>query len=218
MTGGWKRDYDAPAVVYMVTNSTNGKRYIGVTSKGTGRRLREHFSAAKRSGNGAFYKAIRKHGRGSFTIQILKECPSLRDAYAEEIKSIADLKPEYNSTLGGDGQLGRPLSEEAKRRISLANKGKQFHLGKRHTDATKTLLRQMNSTPEAQARWRQFSRMGPSARSRRVVCLDDGIQFESAASAATHYGVSKSSLIELCRGQKYRKSVGGRRFAYEEAA
>ena len=35
--------------------------------------------------------------------------------------------------------------------------------------------------------------------------------------AARHYGVAKSSVIELCLGKKHRKTVGEKVFKYEEA-
>lgn len=58
------------------------------------------------------------------------------------------------------------------------------------------------------------SAAGPASISRRVVCLEDGMEFPSATACAYHYGVQRSALIELCLGQRNRQTVGGKRFAY----
>ena len=47
-----------------------------------------------------------------------------------------------------------------------------------------------------------------------IVCVDDGLIYESASAASRKYGIAKSALIELCLGQRGRKTVGGRKFEY----
>ena len=208
-----------PAIVYLVTNKVNGKRYIGVTTKAMRRRMAEHFSHAKMGrGNGAFYRAIRKYGRHAFEFSILAHCATGAEALQTEILLIAQLQPEYNSTAGGDGNVGRKMSLEGRRRISEAHKGKQHHLGHPHTEETKRILREASLRQENVAAWRTWSKLGPSSLMRAVVCLDDGKIFESASAAARQYGVARSALIELCLGQRGRKSVGGYHFVYEVAS
>ena len=208
-----------PAIVYLVINKINGKRYIGVTTKPLRRRMVEHFShAQKRHGNGAFYRAIRKYGRDAFEFSILAYCATGTEGLQREMSLIAELQPEYNSTAGGDGNIGREMSLEGRRRISEAKKGKKYHQGHLHSEETKRILREASLRPENMAAWRDWSKLGPASMMRAVVCLDDGKIFESASAAAREYDVAKSAVIELCLGRRGRKSIGGRRFAYEEAA
>src|ERR1700685_758027 len=98
---------NAPAIVYLVTNRLNGKRYIGVTSKRLSIRMSEHFSAAisSWSNNGHFHRAIRKYGKEVFVAKIIFKSKSKSAALRDEIRLIEKLNPEYNSTKGGDGQL-----------------------------------------------------------------------------------------------------------------
>lgn len=57
---------------------------------------------------------------------------------------------------------------------------------------------------------------GPMKKRKKVVCLDDGMFFESATHAAKHYNISVSGIIELCLGKRNRKTIGGLRFRYLE--
>ena len=63
-------------------------------------------------------------------------------------------------------------------------------------------------------KWATFARLGPKAMARRVECVSDGKQYESASAAAREYNVAKSALIELCLGKNYRQTVGGLVFRY----
>lgn len=210
-----RRNLRGPAVVYIVTNLINGNTYIGVTSRDLRKRLAEHFAMALGGrGNGQFYRAIRKYGKAAFGIRVIHECETLGDAKQDEIRLIAELKPQYNSTKGGDGQLGRPFTEEAKKRIGAAHIGTAHH-AMPHSEETRRRLREIGLLPKARAIWAQYAHLGPAASSKRVLCLDDGIVYPSAAAASRAYGVAKSALIELCLGQRGRKTVGGKRFQYE---
>lgn len=211
-----KGDLTRSAIVYIVTNKLNGKRYVGITTQPLRRRLIEHFCHAKKNkNNGAFYRAIRKYGQGAFTAEIVLRCKTCIIATEEEIRLIKELKPEYNSTLGGDGRLGGYLTENGRRRISEANSGKQYRLGMKASKETIDLIRVAQLTDEAKERWQKYSRLGPVAKARKVKCLDDGKTFESASAAASNYNVARSAVIEICLGKKYRKTIGGLKFQYE---
>ncbi len=54
------------------------------------------------------------------------------------------------------------------------------------------------------------------SRSRKVVCIDDGVEFLSASEAARHYSSAKSAVIEMCLGKNGRKTVNGKRFKYTD--
>lgn len=108
------------------------------------------------------------------------------------------------------------LSKEAREKMGDAARGNKYRLGIIHTEETREKLR-----AHGIARidtFRKYAALGPAAMSRRVVCLDDGATFESASAAARHYDVDKSALIELCLGRRGRKTAGGRKFKYIEAA
>ena len=61
--------------VYLITNTINGKRYIGA-SVDVGKRIGQHFTTAARRYNGInnFYTDICIMGRDVFTYELLEEC------------------------------------------------------------------------------------------------------------------------------------------------
>lgn len=217
------RNQLGPAVVYLVTNAVNGNTYVGVTSRALALRLREHFTAAlSGKGNGRFYRAIRRYGVAVFSISEIHVCQTLGDAKQDEIRMIALLKPPYNSTKGGDGQLGREMSDETRRKIGAVHKGNTYRKGATHTSEVRERLRHLGFEPEAQARFRQYAHLGPKASSKPVICLDDGAVFESASAAARAYGLDNSLIVEVCLRDTRRVAAGGKIFryvgGYEDAA
>jgi len=203
-------------LLYLATNRVNGKRYIGVTSVDLGLRRRWHVGYASKAGSiAAFPAAIREHGIESFEFTVIGTVTTREAAIAEEVRLIGEMKPEYNSTRGGDGPIGRIMSDEMRKKIGDSKRGNIYNLGKERSDATKERLRVIGV--EFRDEWLKRSHLGPEAISRSVKCLDDGTIYPSASAAARAYGVARSALIELCLGKRGRKTVGGHRFQYVEA-
>lgn len=119
--------------VYAHTNLENGKRYIGITSQTPESRWK---SGHGYTHNPYFYNAILKYEWNSFSHDILLSGLSEREAKIKEIELI-DLYHTnnelygYNLTKGGDGALGRKVSNETKEKIRMAHKGFT------HTDVAK---------------------------------------------------------------------------------
>lgn len=201
--------------VYLATNDVNGHRYIGVTGKTVARRKSEHKYCAERlNAKTPFHRAIRKYGFEAFGFEILSRWKTRADAIQGEISAIAELRPEYNRTLGGDGNLGRIMSEESRKRIGDSKRGNTYREGILHTDATKKRIGE--ASLKYSKEWAARRHQGPEASSRPVICLDDGLTFVSASAAARHYNIPKSGIIELCLGKRGRKTIGKRRFQYVE--
>jgi group I intron endonuclease len=103
--------------LYKITNSLNGKTYIGFTSRSLLTRWKEHVRHAKKhANNGHFYRAIRKYGQDVFLMELLETFKTPNEAKEAEILFIAKMKPEYNSTKGGDGSPGHFVSEESRKK------------------------------------------------------------------------------------------------------
>lgn len=111
-------------IVYTAVNKTNGKFYVGVTTRGINHRKRAHFSEARRGRRGKFYAAIRKYGEDTFIFSAIAECRTYKAALARERELIEALRPEYNSTLGGEGALGYRHPPEVIKRIADLRRGK----------------------------------------------------------------------------------------------
>ena len=124
--------------IYKVTNTVNGKAYIGQTiHDAEKRRIRDHLTGNV-SGSRLVKRAIEKYGKDAFTYEILHDGIIPEFLNALEIEAIAKfntIAPHgYNLTTGGEG--GSP-SEETCRKISEANKGENHPMyGKKHSEET----------------------------------------------------------------------------------
>lgn len=98
--------------------SPSGKVYIGITSNvlvrwsGNGRRYTTY--------NSIFKKAIKKYGWQAIQHKVLQEDLSFEEATKLERELVAHYKAmnlSYNITDGGEGTLGRKVSEETRRKM-----------------------------------------------------------------------------------------------------
>ena len=99
-------------IIYKHTNKINNKSYIGLTCQDPKLRWR--------NGKGykpcvKFYNAIQKYGWNNIKHEILYTNLSEQEAKAKEIELISYYKAcniSYNITDGGDGTLGRKMTEK----------------------------------------------------------------------------------------------------------
>lgn len=120
------------AIVYCVTNKLSGKKYVGITKQTLSNRKKGHRHVAKKMKKHPFYDAWRSYGEENFVWEVLEECTSIEEAARLEVKFIQEMNTisphGYNLLLGGvlpPNMKGVPKSEEHRRKISEANKGKK---------------------------------------------------------------------------------------------
>lgn len=116
------------AIVYIATNRINGKRYIGVSSKRLRwRRAQHEYEALKgKSHCRRFHNAMRKYGVDAFEWREVFQSEDYSAALAEEMRLIAETKPEYNLTNGGEGNTGRVVTLETRAAISARVRGRKL--------------------------------------------------------------------------------------------
>lgn len=96
---------------YVITNTVNDKKYVGITSGPLAKRWREHKSAANTGVNRPLYKAMRKYGIEAFIIEKIAEAENENELKQLEIDFIEALEtylPKgkgYNLTSGGEGTV-----------------------------------------------------------------------------------------------------------------
>ena len=104
--------------VYKITNTVNGKAYIGISvNEPTQGRIKEHLSGR---GNRIIARAVKKYGKEVFTYEILEEnvfdefLPDLEVAYIANFNTV--VPNGYNLTSGGE--VAKTLSDETRCKIS----------------------------------------------------------------------------------------------------
>lgn len=134
-------------IIYVITNTLNGKKYVGKTTKNLEHRWKEHLTTARSRRSYPLYRAMRKYGTIHFTCEVLATGLDEEEINALEVEWIAKLKTferglGYNLTKGGDGMSGfshsgatrekisirarnrNPVSDETKKRMGDARRGK----------------------------------------------------------------------------------------------
>lgn len=210
--------------VYKITNQSNGKFYIGITSRCVLVRWEEHKRHAKHSvNNGHFYRAIKKYGHEVFSVKILSTYKTAEEAKNEEIKLISTLRPSYNSTLGGDGTVGHIVSTETRNKMRILKLGNKNNLGKKWTEEQKAAMSLKKKgckappiTEKMQNNRVENCKKHAKESCKKVVCLNDNKQFDSVKDAANFYKLCKSTVSAICKNK--RNAAYGVKFAFAEAA
>lgn len=93
--------------IYKITNTTNGKCYIG-QSRDIEARWAKHLSTYKSSPEWELYRAFKKYGIAAFSFEVIEEC-SIEELNEREVYWIAQFDSfnnGYNMTLGGEACNG----------------------------------------------------------------------------------------------------------------
>lgn len=145
--------------IYKITNTINGKLYIGYTTRPIKERMRRHKTDDCKTET-LLGRAINKYGWENFVYEVILEeedKEKLLELEQYYIKKFNSLKPNgYNMTIGGEKLYGennpfyghthteetkQKLSELAKQRTGESN---PFY-GHTHTEETKQKIREANS-------------------------------------------------------------------------
>ena len=118
--------------IYLITDLTNNKRYIGqvIQSRGYKVRFIEHINGYKTANTRMLSNAIKKHGSDNFTVELIEsDIPqALIDEkeifYIDKYKTYYTYGFGYNMTFGGQGIHGYKHTDKTKQKISEAGKAR----------------------------------------------------------------------------------------------
>ena len=203
--------------VYQHKNKINGKVYIGITMQEPEQRWR-HGEGYKSSPH--FYAAIQKYGWENFEHNILFQNLTREEACIKEQELIAEYNSMnrnfgYNSTSGGENfivseegreklskakkrkknGLGHPCSEEKKKKISEAQKGRK--LTEEHKQKLSEAAKKRHTPCSEQAR----ENIRKASHKRKIYCEELDTIFESVQECARQIGASPSNISKLCNGR-----------------
>lgn len=179
--------------VYMHTNKTNNKVYVGITCESVQKRWRNGKGYLRKNKDGSFQqpkfaRAIIKYGWENFDHIVWAEGLSHKNACKVEQLLIAiwdTIKNGYNITAGGEGTVG----------VSNAGENSSFY-GKHHTEETKALLSELRKKYyEENDHYRceivyQFDMNGDFIR-----------EFKSLQEMERQTGISHSVVARVCNGK-----------------
>ena len=120
---------NAPSYIYIILNKINGKFYIGSTCSFE-RRKKEHINSLNNGVHHSMYlqRAWNKYGMENFDFRIVQVCSkeSVRTYEQYWLDSFQSYLPifGYNMNCKVDSRLGRPMSHEARLKMSISKKGK----------------------------------------------------------------------------------------------
>ena len=100
---------DFYGIVYSITNSVNGKMYIGQTIQPLKNRMHQHLYKARKGKMLPLYSSIRKYGWDNFKCEIIgyaKSKEELDDMEIKHIKINDSTSIGYNIAHGGGGTVG----------------------------------------------------------------------------------------------------------------
>ena len=203
--------------VYKITNSINGKMYIGQTSRDIFVRWKEHIRDSSDKPSSIYFSllhlAIRKYGADAFTVECVEECD---DSVLDEreqywIQHFQTRGDGYNITRGGQGTLKCDNAEIMKLwNDGLAVKEISAKTGISKQIVSKRLRYQGVGIPEI------LSRGNKGNGTRKVVRISfDGKEtkvYNSLTEAAEDNNIGTGRICMVCNGE--RISAGGYRWQY----
>lgn len=135
--------------IYKITNLLNNKVYIG-QSKNPGSRWSRHKSDARLGRKTSIYlhKSLIKYGFENFKFEIIIQTKNhllIDDLEIFFIKQLKSSNRKFGYNLSKGGQANRLVSNETRKKLSIAFKGKPSPmLGKHHSELSKKLLSKIN--------------------------------------------------------------------------
>lgn len=199
--------------LYIIINNLNNDIYIGITTRAFIERFNQHRTNS-RTKNTHLYNAIRKYGLENFDFLPLVYYSEEVDPeyiYQKEQETIEWYKtnhPEinlYNMTDGGEGKVGIKMSDETKRKMSEAHKGKQYSLGCKHSEDT------IKKRKEARIGYKHSEetiKKISEAKIKKCYCVETGEIFNSVKDASNKYTTNVSSVLngnrKTCCGLTFR--------------
>jgi group I intron endonuclease len=146
-------------IIYKVTNLTNGKTYIGQTTRTLGVRKRQHLVDARgKESNLFFHRALLEYGFENFSWEVIFEGRISTDFlnFMEMfwIQYWGSFGEGYNLTCGGDkppSRKGTKMSDESRKKMSNSRKGSNaYWYGKKRTPDT---IAKISASRSGQSPW-----------------------------------------------------------------
>lgn len=199
--------------IYKVTNTINGKVYVGQTTRDVSSRWKNHISEARyprQQDNSILHKAMRKYGENAFAVEELEQCDNdmLDDREQYWIQQYDSANVGYNISLGGKGYK-KCLDDDI---LRLWKQGKTF------VEIADTLAVHMETVSKILKRYgikHRPQQIQPNAVHQYTLDGEYIQSFPSTYAASTYLGIRGSGGIRgVCIGRN--RQCHGYRWSYEK--
>lgn len=194
-------------IVYKHTTPSN-KVYIGITCLGTKRRWQ---GGNNYKSSTYFYNAINKYGWENIKHEVLYEGLTREQAENTEIKLINKYKSnncKYGYNIQSGGHLPK-MSEETKRKISIANRGKKYKPRRKHTIEEKQAISNKLKGRISPMKGRHQTEKAKLRNAKAIICVNTGEKFYSIREATRKTGCDRANIGRvLKRNLQTDKGVG----------
>lgn len=224
--------------IYGIHNIINDKWYVGQAQNIARRNtiekcnLKNTGTLHRHRDNTHFSSAWKKYGENSFEWVILEECAinELDEREIFWIKQKDSFNNGYNLTSGGKSLRNRKHTEEEKKKIGDANRGKirtletrqklsKAHKGhaqspeliKKRSEACKGRIGGMKGKHHTEESKRKIS-LHHNSKTVSVRCLQNNKIYKSIAEASRELSIPCGNIIKICKGD--RKHAKGYVFEY----
>ncbi len=227
--------------IYVITNKINSKQYIGKTIQEPQRYWESHKARCNSGVKKYLYDSMRKYGIENFSFNIIEEIEA--ETYKElnnklnslEILYIKTYKSKtphgYNLTDGGEGTVGYVFTEEHRKNLSEAMKGKpsprkgvklsketrkklsearigrfkgeeNYFYGKKHTEETKELIKKKNTEYQNRPEIKKINQLKQESRIPVIMCDSKTLEVLET------FGSLKEATRWVANNTKYKGDTG----------
>jgi len=205
-------------IIYKVTNKTDGRTYIGASTKGLEPRKQDHINKAYSNSELPLHQAISTYGEDAFTWETIDTASNTNELAEKEVNYIYELKQEtqlYNADRGGG--IPKEVYQYDANNFNLIAKYDNLKEASSTIGSTKKALSKtclsVNQylggyywsyncsavyTPNTDKRKKQVYQFTLEGEFLKA--------FKSVADANRQTGVNKTSIAKVCRNE--RKSAG----------
>ena len=189
--------------IYKITNTINGKFYIGQTIQNVKERFYQHCATkcSKAVSNMAIHRAIKKYGKSNFTVEVIEEIDSanLNDRERYWIKYYNSYNNGYNSTKGGQDGC-KPFKDlDVESIIKEYNTGKSLRTLGTIFKVDKQTIKDLLIRHNVELRTTRTYKLSQKDRDK---VLEDFVSGLSRKEIMIKWNISKSYLSQLINGYR----------------